>query len=136
TVNRTTLRANVTTLGAIILLAFGHWLPWMTCCIPFMMTSGSGEGLQHVAKFQTFALTPPVTLGWLAFYGEEFRTVNGGWDSSVELMVDAVLGLMMWGIAAFVLWSKTSERFRKETGRQPIRIRSQSLRDQGETDPS
>lgn len=114
--SRTTLRANVGTLVAALGFSFGHWLPWITCCLPFEMVGG-GEGLAHVAMFQSFGLTPPITLGWLAFQGEEFR---GSASEPGEFTGDAIVGLLIWGAGAGALLGTTNERFRRLTNRVPL----------------
>jgi ABC-type transport system involved in multi-copper enzyme maturation permease subunit len=116
-VSRTTLRANLWTLGAALGLSFGHWLPWITCCLPFQMFAGA-EGLEHVGMFQGMALTPPVTLGWLAFHGDEFR---GSGNETAELTGDAIVGLILWGTASAALLGATNARFRQMTNRAPLR---------------
>jgi ABC-type transport system involved in multi-copper enzyme maturation permease subunit len=115
-VSRTTVRANVWTLLATIGVAVGHWLPWMTCCIPFML-GGTGEWMAHVAEFQAFGLTPPVTLGWLAFRGGEFG-YPGGWSYARAFTLMAVVGLGLWAVGTAILWGLTSKRLREVTRRR------------------
>jgi ABC-type transport system involved in multi-copper enzyme maturation permease subunit len=117
---RTTMRATITTLGVTLCLAGGHWLLW-SCCLPLL---GPGSrSLDHVAMFQAFALTPPATLGFLAFHGAEFEH---GAREAVEIMVDCVLGLVVWGVGVLMLWGMTSQRLRQVTGRQLVRNRELS----------
>jgi ABC-type transport system involved in multi-copper enzyme maturation permease subunit len=115
-VSRTTLRANLWTLVTALGVSVGHWLPWLTCCLPFQM-AGGGEGLAHVAMFQAMALTPPVTLWCLPLHGEEF---DGPGSETPELAGDAIVGLFIWGVAAGVLLGVTNERFRQMTRRAPL----------------
>ncbi len=115
-VSRTTLRANLWTLVAALVLSFGHWLPWITCCLPFQM-AGGGDGLAHMAMFQSTALTPPFTLGWLAFHGEEFRETA---SEPAEMTAFAIIGLCIWAAAAGALLSITNDRFRQLTNRVPV----------------
>ncbi len=116
-VSRTTLRANLWTLAAALGLSFGHWLPWFTCCLPFQMFAG-GRGLVHVGMFQTAALTPPFSLGWLAFHGDEF---TGDDPAALELTVNAIIGFILWWAASVALRRATNERFRRLTNRAPVR---------------
>lgn len=115
TVSRTTMRANFWTLALTLGVTVGHWVPWITCCLPLQIAGGSSGDWEHVAKFQAMGLTPPITLGWLAFHGEEFD--RGGQDELVELMADAIIGLILWAVATGVLWAITSRRFRRITNR-------------------
>ena len=115
-VSRTTLRANLWTLAAAIGLSSCHWLPWITCCVPLQMHTG-GEGLEHLMMFQGMALTPPATLFWLPFHGDEFRDDA----AAAEMTVDAVIGFVLWGVASVALRHVTNERFRQLTNRAPLR---------------
>jgi ABC-type transport system involved in multi-copper enzyme maturation permease subunit len=115
---RTTMRANVWTLIAIAALSFGHWLPWFFCCLPLRAGVGPDSVMQHIAYFQLYGFTPPVTLGWLAFHAEEFQ-VRNQWNDPVEYLMDAIVGLFCWIVGAWVLWIITSRRFRVVAGRLP-----------------
>jgi hypothetical protein len=122
---RTTLQANVLTLLVTLGVAFGHWIPWLMCCLPFRIMAGSGDGLETIAKFQSFGMTPPITLGWLAFRGKEFE--SGSMKEPGEFMAFAIFGLLCYGIAATGIWSITAQRFRKVTGRMPFLPRPRPL---------
>ncbi len=124
---QTSLRATVWTLMTAIAAYGGHWLLWM-CCIPIFMTGGGpGGNLDWVAKFQGYALTPPVALGWLAFNGWEFEGDRGsGANESLKVTFLALFGLLIWGGAAVGLWAATHQRFRALTGRMPLWWRSSS----------
>jgi ABC-type transport system involved in multi-copper enzyme maturation permease subunit len=124
TVCRTTLRANIATLGTTLGLTAGHWWIW-ACCIPLMLRSGGGSGLEHIAMFQAFALTPPATLAGLAFFGPEFDWGSG--NPIGEILVDCVLGLAIWSFGALVLWGMAGQRLRLATGRQHFRERGVEL---------
>jgi ABC-type transport system involved in multi-copper enzyme maturation permease subunit len=112
---RTTLRANVSTLLVTAGLAFGHWLPWMTCCIPAMITQGSGDAFKHFALFQAFGLSPPVTLGYLGFYDQDWSDQSAEWR--IEIPRDVVIGLVCWALLAFLFWVKGNGQFARSTGR-------------------
>jgi ABC-type transport system involved in multi-copper enzyme maturation permease subunit len=118
TVCRTTMRATITTLAVTLGLAGGHWLLW-SCCLPFL--GHGGRDLQHIVMFQAFGLTPPVTLAGLAFQGAEFE--RGGASEAVEIMVDCILGIGLWGVGAMLMWGMASQRLRQMTGRQLVRKR-------------
>jgi ABC-type transport system involved in multi-copper enzyme maturation permease subunit len=108
-VGRTTLRATLATVGGVAVCWFGHWLPWI-CCLPT-----GGRASESLALFQGIGLTPPITLGWLAFHGREFEHT---WSRSGEMIVYAIIGLILWGAPTAALWVFTSQRFRTVTRRQ------------------
>jgi ABC-type Na+ efflux pump permease subunit len=130
TVSRTTLRATVWTLLTLLAAWGGHWLVWV-CCMPCMIAVGNpgpavGEGLEEVfrwlVEFQGFGLTPPATLGFLAFQGEEFQEAaffqrNFG----AEFLVCSLAGLIVWALAALVIYNATQERFSQRYAQQSLR---------------
>lgn len=124
TVSRTTLRANIYTLLVIVAAGFSHWLIYM-CCIPlylFGSPSGNfGRDLEWLLKFQAFSLTPPATLGFLAFRVDDFTHTSH--NEGLELLVCCVIGLFIYAVAAGALWGSTSRRFRMVTGRSPTRAK-------------
>lgn len=126
TVSRTTLRANVYTILTAFSFAFAHWLIW-TCCIPlffFLGSNGPGRDIQYVTMFQAFGLTPPLTLGFLAFHGGEFERVSyRNHDEAMIMLSFALIGLVLYAVGAGLLWMVTSNRFRELTGRTPQRRR-------------
>jgi ABC-type Na+ efflux pump permease subunit len=113
---RTTMRATVGTLLTVLGAFGGHWLIW-GCCLPLFWTSSSGTGLdlQHLVIFQAFALTPPVTLGQLAFRAEELERTN-----PAERMVFALIGVMLFGGMAAGLRTAVSRRVRAVTLRDRV----------------
>jgi ABC-type transport system involved in multi-copper enzyme maturation permease subunit len=117
--SRTTLRANIWTIAATAAFAFGHWLPW-TCCSPLLRLSGQPPGgIDHVAYFELYAFTPPATLGWLAFRGEEFHQVSR-WYNPYEYTIDAIVGSFFWLGGAVVLWVIMYQLFCAKTGRHHL----------------
>lgn len=113
---RSTLRATIATLLTAAGLAFGHWLIWMCCgALMAMGPSGGNHGfIEHLLMFQAFSLTPPITLGALAFHGSEFESIR---SELVEMVLWSLFGMAGWAVAALVLWSVTSTRLRELTGR-------------------
>jgi ABC-type transport system involved in multi-copper enzyme maturation permease subunit len=125
-VSRTTLRATVWTLLWAVGLSWGHYLIWM-CCVPLMIAggppgAGSEVAFRWIIGFETFGITPPLTLGLLAFRPEDFDSLNGPLDVNlfVEWLFCAAAGLVMWGLIGSALWSAASERFRQLTNREPL----------------
>jgi ABC-type transport system involved in multi-copper enzyme maturation permease subunit len=119
-VSRTSLRAIIYTIATALGAAFGHWIIW-ACCIPLMIyRQGNGREFQWLLKLQA-GFTPPFALGWLAFYGPEFERTGSPNNEVIEVTACALLGIVFWAGAAAVLWFVTSERFRRVTGRVPVR---------------
>jgi ABC-type transport system involved in multi-copper enzyme maturation permease subunit len=116
TICRTTLRATITTLGVTLGVTTGHW--WLWCCYMPLMMSGTGDGYRHIFMFEAFALTPPATLGGLAFQGMDFDRGNS--EYFVEIIIDCILGLVVWGVSSLLLWGMARQRLRLATGRQRI----------------
>jgi ABC-type transport system involved in multi-copper enzyme maturation permease subunit len=112
---RSTRAATVSTLAAAAVLAFGHWLPWICCLF------GGGADVREILEFQTFALTPPATLGFLAFRGDEFAMSSRSWGAP-EMFTFCVVGLCLWGIASFILWGMTCQRFSLMTHRDENKV--------------
>lgn len=132
TVCPTTLRATLWTLFTVVLVWGSHWLVWM-CCIPVMIglrVSGGrelDEVLPRLVEFQSFTLTPPATLGFLAFRLQDFENLVHPYDHTnwgAEFLACSLLGMAGWSVAAAVLWSATLERFNRLTGRLPRRERA------------
>src|SRR5262249_38352188 len=122
-VGRTSLRANLGAVSGAIAVAFGHWLIWMccgTCALVLGEPPWKSDVFEWVLYFQTFGLTPPATLGLLAFHGWEFHAGGGhlGPGGAMSgMLVCALLGVLVYGFAASVLWLETSRRFRVMSGR-------------------
>jgi ABC-type transport system involved in multi-copper enzyme maturation permease subunit len=118
---KTTLRATVWTLGTVAFLGGGHWLLGTMCCyMPIAMMSVRERDIEYVMQFQAFGMTPPVTLGFLAIHGDEFDHY-GSRENPFIFLLFCLIGLFGWGVATAVLWAPTSERFRRQTGRQRLK---------------
>jgi ABC-type transport system involved in multi-copper enzyme maturation permease subunit len=121
TICRTSLRASVWTVLSLILLWGGHWLLWV-CCGPllFLMSRGPGGGeeLLTVLEFQAAGLTPPFTLGLLAFHGLEFQSF-GRRNPMVEMLAFALVGFIVWGCSASGVWHGAVARFNERHARTP-----------------
>jgi hypothetical protein len=119
---KTSLRATIWTIMTALMCFGGHWLCWL-CCIPFFIAGGGPRtGFEDVAQFQLFGLTPPFSLGWLAFQGQEFRE-SWGREEPYKFTAFALFGLVMWSAAALGLWGASCARFRAISHRMPIRRR-------------
>lgn len=120
---RTTMRATASTLATTLFAFGGHLLILWCCCAPiFFLTVGAGnamDGVEHVAWFQVFALTPPAALVEFAFRAEEFEHSGYGWNP-VEHMVLAIIGIGIWAGLTVVMWNLTSYRLRTLTMRNRV----------------
>jgi ABC-type transport system involved in multi-copper enzyme maturation permease subunit len=108
-VSRTTLRANIGTLATTALLGGGYWFFFALCCFGLLFDVGPGRGVaDDLAKFLSVGMTPPVTLGVLAFTNDQIRLGH----EDFQFLSFALIGLVVWALATASLWSVTSARFR------------------------
>ncbi len=113
-VSRTTFRANIGTLGTTVLLGGGYWFFFALCCFGLLFNVGPGRGIaDEMAKFMSVGMTPPVTLGVLAFTNDQIRLGQ----EDFQMLSFALIGLVVWALATASLWAVTSARFRAVTGR-------------------
>src|SRR5262249_16837522 len=64
---KTTLRATVWTILAVLGLTVGHWLiTALGCLLPLSVMGEPPDFVRQLAKIEA-GLTPPFALGWLAF---------------------------------------------------------------------
>ena len=92
-VSRTTFRANIGTLGTTVLLGGGYWFFFALCCFGLLFDVGPGRGIaDEMAKFMSVGLTPPVTLGVLAFTNDQIRLGQ----EDFQMLSFALLGLVVW----------------------------------------
>jgi ABC-type Na+ efflux pump permease subunit len=117
-----TLRATLVTLAVLAALSFGHWVPRFFWQAPRQNYYGSAPPSRPFVDFQTYALTPPMALGWLAFRGDDLDSslpvagslfVADPWSALISIVV----GLTLWGMAALVLRQINVKRFASLTGR-------------------
>jgi ABC-type transport system involved in multi-copper enzyme maturation permease subunit len=114
-VSRSSQRAIVFTLLAVVGLTSGHWLVWC-CCGPMLAAgggAGSGDALLHVLEFQA-GITPSVALAFLTFHDQDFQHQYPG-GGLPQLIGYSVCGLFVWLCVGLFLWHVTLERFRRLT---------------------
>jgi ABC-type transport system involved in multi-copper enzyme maturation permease subunit len=116
---RTTLRANLSTLAVTGILGGGYWLLF-SCCIPLFQGAGPGAGIEDLLQFLALGMTPPITLGFLAFTSEEMVRAMSAHNPPIEgkLIGFSILGLLCWAVAAVVAWGVASTHLRAATGRE------------------
>jgi ABC-type transport system involved in multi-copper enzyme maturation permease subunit len=114
----TTLRATIGTLLAAAAVGVGHWYLWLLFCMPLQL----GDNLlAWVVRFQMFGLTPPLALGWLAFRGNSIEggIVGSSSDDPMGSFYCVIAGLAFWSVGGWVLYRRTTRRFRIVTNRLP-----------------
>jgi len=116
TVCKTTLRATTWSLVTALVAGGGHWLCMAMCCffpMSLVTRGGSGSDFQWVAFFEA-GLTPPFILGWLPF--REVKDLDA-LDREGYMPGFALVGAVLWCVAAAVLAHFTHERFQEVTHR-------------------
>jgi ABC-type transport system involved in multi-copper enzyme maturation permease subunit len=118
---RTTLRATVWTLLTTVFIGGGHWI--VSVLIFFLPISvmgrydtGTGDLVEWAADLE-FGQTPPLVLGLLAFWHEDFRHSWGPNDEGLKLIFCSVLGLVSWAVATGIFWFVLDMRFAALTNR-------------------
>jgi ABC-type transport system involved in multi-copper enzyme maturation permease subunit len=113
--NSGTLRATLLTLGLLAVLCFSHWLPSFFIKIPHT---------QWPWTIQTYGLTPPAALAWLAFndHSVAFDPLDPGarpynLPDPIAILLGIVIGMGLWCVLALILWRRTAARFRALSGR-------------------
>jgi hypothetical protein len=117
---RTSMRAVVAAVFAAIAISGGHWLLW-TCAIPIALLDANAQWLGNLAElvfmYQTFAQTPPVTLGALALQGWEWKETGHVLRDSLDVpfvvvMISfALLGVVLCALEAILWWNAAERRF-------------------------
>jgi ABC-type transport system involved in multi-copper enzyme maturation permease subunit len=134
---RTTLRATIWTVAITLGVSLGHWLLTFCCGPVFLLartaspTQPSRESVTTLADFQTYALTPPCSLYWLAFSHTELtqglgelnpytRQYDEEVGKPVMRLTFCLIGAAGYGITGMCLLLLTRSRFRMMTGRMPV----------------
>lgn len=128
-----TMQAHVATVVTAVLLGIGPWLIQSCCCMPLFFAASSYASemykfWEQVMLFVGFGLTPPGTLGVMAFQGQEFdnHLLNEGY--AIEIPVFILIGLALYSVAAWVMWRLSCVRFLEISGRSPYRRPERGVR--------
>jgi ABC-type transport system involved in multi-copper enzyme maturation permease subunit len=116
TVCRSTLRATMATILVLVAVVGGSWLLWWGSDILF--AGASREVRWWAEAVLQDGLAPPMPLWVLAFRYDEMSPAGGG---EGYRMLAAALGLLVYGLADWVLWRLALARFRAEAGPAPRR---------------
>jgi ABC-type transport system involved in multi-copper enzyme maturation permease subunit len=125
--SRTTLRASLGTLAMAAVVSFGHWVtmfwaPQVTFATGPRPTDDLIFG--WLRDFQLYGLTPPVSLAWLSFRGDDFAVpylTTGSQDDPWRSILGLCAGLLLWSIGGFALWQGAVHRFRQSINRLKAR---------------
>jgi ABC-type transport system involved in multi-copper enzyme maturation permease subunit len=125
---RTTLSASVATVLGLAAVGIAPWALWsLYRAVWYPYPPGIPPDLEWVEEFQFYGLTPPVTLGLLAFRGVDFH-----YDAQLmrgppppflltgQMVAYAVIGVACYALAALALWGPLLARFGPATGRLPL----------------
>src|SRR5262249_26495610 len=107
-------RALLGTLIAILVAWFGHWVIVAPIAI---VADLNGPEVQWFWDFETFGLTPPVALDYLASRGEYRRRSGWYYDELRGVRVACTLGLLLWFAASVLLLFRAERCFRAAVGR-------------------
>src|SRR5262249_4833230 len=107
------LRATLLTLLTTLALCIG----------PSVVASLGDDYSSWLTRFETYGLAPPVTLWVLAFYSGDLSDTHE--LASQETIQVALLGALLYALAAWVLRQNSLRRFRKETNRKGSGVRGQ-----------
>jgi ABC-type Na+ efflux pump permease subunit len=109
----TTLRATAWTIVAVIFAGGGHWLCTGMCCYaPMSIMFPRADDIEWLLEAQ-LGVTPPFIFGWDPF--RKFSELELGRHSVMPGM--AIAGLIVWCLAAKLIWSFAHERFERLTHR-------------------
>src|SRR5262249_29182635 len=126
TVCPTTLRATVGTLATTAALGVGHWLLSAMGFFLFVILPPGGlrgGSLAWLLTLQLYGFTPPASLSWLAFHGNDVHLglMRGGIEDPWTALMCIIVGLVCWTAAGWVLWLLACDRFQRMTNRVPRR---------------
>jgi ABC-type transport system involved in multi-copper enzyme maturation permease subunit len=114
----TTLRAIIWTVVTTAAVGGGHWFLWMCCSCPAtLVVSNLGPGaydfVPFLTIFESFALTPSGMLGLLAFRLKDFEMLENSMTGRYAgaAIVSLLIGLVIWGGVAGVIWGAVCRRF-------------------------
>ncbi|HTK76146.1 MAG TPA: ABC transporter permease subunit, partial [Gemmataceae bacterium] len=115
TVCKTTLRATTWSLVTALLAGGAHWVCMGMCCfLPLSLVARGGPGTDFKwVFFFELGLTPPFIFGWLPFL--EVKDLD--LDREGLMPGFALVGAVLWCVAAAVVGHFTHERFQEVTHR-------------------
>lgn len=128
TVCRTTLRATLGTLATTAALGVGHWLLSLLGFFLILLPRPAGprlggDSVVWLLTVQLYGFTPPISLSWLAFHGQDFQLgfVRSGLEDPWAALMAIIVGFVCWTAAGGLLWRRTCARFGGMANRLPRR---------------
>jgi ABC-type transport system involved in multi-copper enzyme maturation permease subunit len=110
---RTTLRALIWTLVALLFGMGGHWLLVSLCCYLPIGLIGLGRDFGYLIAYHV-GLTPPVVFGFIPFGPEEHWFLER--DAPVYVILCG-LGVLTWAAVGLAFWFAAVDRFAHATNR-------------------
>ena len=112
---KTTVRATVATVAAVLGLSVGHWLLWL-CCLSLPDGHGSGRNSQDIVKLQA-GITPPIVLGVvLPFSASRLDEIDRR-NATKEMAGFTIFGTIAWIVLGGVWWALLNDRFQIDVNR-------------------
>jgi ABC-type transport system involved in multi-copper enzyme maturation permease subunit len=134
TVHSTTQRASIWMLTVTGLVFGGHWVFSYFFCmlLPSSVFLVSGSPVVWIGDIQTFGMTPPVAMSWLAFRVESFnigylQSLVAHRDDALGAFVGIGIGLVIWTGLSWLLWRLTVRRFNLLAGRRKVLVIDKSF---------
>jgi hypothetical protein len=128
TLCRSTLRATLGTLATTAALGVGHLLLSIIGFSLILLPRPGGlrpseESVLWLLGLQLYGFTPPISLSWLAFHGQDFQLsfVNRDLANPWTALLAIIVGLLCWTAAGGLLWRRTWARFAGMANRLPHR---------------
>jgi ABC-type transport system involved in multi-copper enzyme maturation permease subunit len=114
---RSTLRATLWTLGAVVLIGGGHWLVMMLCVyLPLEALHTGYRAYEWLMKMEA-GLTPPFVLGVFSFWRADLRPGVLDTGPATEMVAVSVIGNIAWVVVAVLLYLAAVASFTAVTGR-------------------
>lgn len=113
TVCRSSLSAALSTLAATVFCFGGLRLLWWLRSAIVAVSYRGRDSLGWVDQFLLYGLSPRVALGWLSFHGDHLQQgyVGNYNDEPSVILLEIVIGLVFYALAAWGLWTLTKHRF-------------------------
>jgi ABC-type transport system involved in multi-copper enzyme maturation permease subunit len=130
-VSRSSLVAVVATVVTVIAVSSAHRAVWLLYEYSYYPRMVPPER-QWIGNFELYGLTPPLTMGVLAFRWQDFEAVKTTRSEETiyltrQLVAYALIGTGLFALAALALWGLLLKCFVAYTGRMPLSRRGSVL---------
>jgi ABC-type transport system involved in multi-copper enzyme maturation permease subunit len=114
---RSTLRASLWSLGAVLLAGGGHWLVMMLCVyLPMEAMRFGYSSTEWLMKLEA-GLTPPFVMAISSFWRRDLRPGVLDSGAAMEMVAVSIIGTIVWLVAAVLLYLAAVAAFTAVTGR-------------------